>query len=312
MAKKKPIGQQVDTILRDGDALQQTFDLHRFDVFVTGLGVQFEHYKAIPSPINKSDRGDLRRNYSVDTISSNGFIYVPSGTFSATMTDNSRKSIRGDSGTLDPSDSRLVMPRFYDTEEGVSKGKRIYVAPGDRLYVANKNADVLVANYQEMTYESGIDNVPMFPIEELEMCIDSNGNRYKEGYDFKITKNGAIRWLSSGKNPGMNMDTGLGNIYSIRYLYRAFWYITQINKEVRITNITEGDERTPTRAPYFVTITREYIYHNQNKGDEQNELKPKEEEKNRVQAAPKEPINPSKSVIPVEMSGFETYKKKKE
>lgn len=309
---KKPIGQQIDTINRNTEHLQESFDLNRMDTFVTGLGVQFAHYKAIPSPINKTDRGDLRRNYSVDTISSNGMLYKLAGKFSATMTDNSRRSTRGDSGVLDPSDSRLVMPRFYDTEEGVAKGDRIYIAPGDRIYVASPEADVMVANYQEMTYEPGIDNVTMFPIEKCEILIDSNNIEYKEGYDFKITQNGDIRWLDSGRNPGINIDTGKGNIYSIRYLYKAYWYVTQILKEVRVTNVTTNGERSAERMPYFVVATREYVFHNQNKGDPQNQLKPKKEEKVRVQAAPSVSINPAKSAIPVEMSAFESYKKDEE
>ena len=58
------------------------------------------------------------------------------------MTDNSEiESV--EAGTLDGSESRLVLPRFYND------GERIYLSPGDRIYVADKEADVLVSNTQK-------------------------------------------------------------------------------------------------------------------------------------------------------------------
>ena len=57
---------KVDVIDRDGPYVQESFDLPRLDNFVTGLGVEFFHYKAMPSPIGKNDRGDFRRSDGVD------------------------------------------------------------------------------------------------------------------------------------------------------------------------------------------------------------------------------------------------------
>ena len=136
MAKRLPKGIQVDTINRNSPFVQQSFDLKRQDAFVTSLGADFKHYKAMPSPIGKKDRGDYRRNDGVDTITSNGMIYKCAGNFTATMTDNQREQRRTGAGALDPSESHLIMPRFYNDKD-VADGKRIYLAPGDRLYVAS-------------------------------------------------------------------------------------------------------------------------------------------------------------------------------
>jgi hypothetical protein len=295
--------QQVDTIDRYGEYVQESFDLDRLEAFVTGLGVQFLHYKGIPSPIGQKDRGDYRRNDGVDTITSNGMIYKCSGKFTATMTDNSRQRTRGEAGILDPSDSKLVMPRFYDKEQGDASGDRIYLSPGDRIYVADPEVDVLVSNPQKMDYIPGVDNIPMFPICSLEMpIIDSRNQEYTQDVDFCIARDGSIRWLDSGKNPGIDPDTGKGRIFSVRYLYRAYWYITNILKEVRVTRVTEDGERKPERMPYHAIATREFMFHNQNKGDAQNQLKPKDPK--RTVQAPVDGVNPSKYVVPVEMSDF--------
>ena len=306
MSSRKINGIPVDVIDRNVDFIQESFDLDRLDAFVTGLGVEFCHYKAMPSPIGKNDRGDYRRNDGVDTISSNGMLYSMAGKFTATMTDNSRSGKRGDAGFLDPSESRLVMPRFYNENNGVANGNRIYLAPGDRIYVADPEADVLVANYQEMDYEDGIDNIPMFPIVQMEAdIVDSRNIYYRKDADFIITRDGNIKWLHSGNNPGIDPETGKGRIYSIRYLYKAYWYITALPKEVRVTNVTEGEERGPSRMPYFAVVTREFMFHNQNRGSSQNELKPKPTEEKRADSAPRESITPSEYAIQVEMSAFD-------
>ncbi len=303
MAKRPPNGEQVDAITPFAPLVQESFDLQRQDVFVTSLGVDFSHYRAMPSPIGQKDRGDYRRSDGVDTITSNGMIYTCAGKFTATITDNTRKGARSDGGLLDPSESRLVLPRFYNLT-GQADGPRIYLAPGDRVYISDPDADVKVSNYHKMDYEEGVPNVPMFPICQLEApIIDSRNIEYIQGVDFNLTSDGNILWLPTGKNPGIDPDTGKGRIYSIRYLYKAFWYVTALPKEVRISNVFEGVTRNPERLPYHAVIVREYIFHNQNRGAPTNQLKsttPK-----RVDAAPLESIDPAKPVINVDMRDYE-------
>src|SRR5271169_4721471 len=129
MSDRPAKGTQTDTINRFSPQVQESFDLKRLDGFVTGLGVDFTHYRAVPSPIGKNDRGDLRRSDGVDTITSNGMIYRCAGKFTATMTDNSRNQKTGDINMLDPSQSHLVLPRFYNSADQQDNGKRIYLAP---------------------------------------------------------------------------------------------------------------------------------------------------------------------------------------
>lgn len=304
MSNRKPFGVQADTIPRNSEYIQESFDLDRLDNFVTGLGVEYLHYKGVPSPIGQNDRGSYRRNDGVDTITSNGMIYRCSGKMNLVMSDNSRDRKRGEAGVLDPSESRVILPRFYN-DKGLADGKRIYLSPGDRIYVADPQADVLVSNSQKMDYEIGEDNIPMFPIVELEVpLIDSRNIEYIQGVDFSITSDGNVRWLAGGKNPGIDPDTGKGRIYSIRYLYKAYWYITVLLKEVRVTNVTTDGERAPERMPYHAIAVREFMFHNQNNGAATNQLKPKAKEKKRVVKAPKTSINPSKSVVPVDMSSI--------
>lgn len=301
MSNRPPIGLQIDTITPFAPQEQQSFDLRRLEIGLsTGLGADFKHYKATPSPIGQNDRGDYRRSDGVDTITSNGMIYTCAGVFTATMTDNARELKRSTGGNLDASESRLVLPRFYN-KVGVSDGCRIYLMPGDRVYYSDPNADDKVANAHKMDYQADVDNVPMFPIVRMESpLVDSRGIEYSEGADYEVTSLGNIRWLAGGKNPGIDPNTGKGRIYSIRYLYKAFYYIVSLPKEVRITNITKGGVRGPERMPYYATVMREYVFHNQNRGDALNQNKPKVPE--RVTPPVEESINPNKFTIPVDMN----------
>jgi len=300
-------GSQESIIIGEGSPyVQESFDLDRLENFVKGLGVQYLHYKSMPSPIGKKDRGDYRRSDGVDTITSNGMLYILAGKFTATMTDNSRERMRGGAGTLDPSESKLVMPRFYDTAEGedpCKTGPRIYLLPGDRIYVASPKVDDLVANTHEIDYVVDAPNEAMFPIVRMEYVTDSQNISYTDGVDFQLTSDGKIQWIDGGRNPGIDPDTGKGRIYAVRYLYKAYWYITQLPKEVRITgSVDESGDPTPTRAAYHAIAQREYIYHNQNKGSKTNQLKPKDPK--RTVQGPAEPQNPSKYSVPVDISAI--------
>ena len=190
------------------------------------------------------------------------------------LTSNNKDQKRpNQGGLLDSAQGNLVLPRFYDAQipgdECVEPlaGQRIYLTPGDRLYHSDTQADDLVINKELMSYSYNAQNVPMYPIKRmLAPIIDSRGATYQEGIDFAITKQGNIEWLDGGANPGIDPDTGSGRTYGIRYLYRAFYYVTSILREVRITNVTEGGVRRSERMPMFVQLTREYLYHNVNNG----------------------------------------------
>jgi len=308
MSLRPPKGVQLQAINPWCPLVQTSFSLTADDAFVTGQGIDYIHYKCVPSPIGLKDRGDYRRD-GLDTITSNGMLYVCAGTFSGCEVSNTRGKNRTEGGTLDPSESRLILPRFYN-KSGTSPagqinfnpeddGCRIYMAPGDRIYVSDPQANVKVSNYQKMTYEHGV-NVPMFPIINMEMPIyDSKNIQYIDGVDYQITQDGNIQWLPTGKNPGFDPETGKGRVYSIRYLYKAFHYVISIPNEVRMSNVTGGGVRAPERMAYHVVIQREYIYHSQNRGDIKNESASTTPE--RAVQEPLETISPNPSSISVDM-----------
>jgi hypothetical protein len=201
------------------------------------------------------------------------------------------------------------MSRFYknaqDNNNTTANPTRIYLSVGDRLYLNDSTANTRAVNYQQMSYDQDMDNVPMFPIWEMDPncpLTDSTGLEYSLGTDYCVTKGGNIRWVAGGRNPGIDPDTGKGRVYSIRYVYRAFWYVVSLPKEIRITNVTEGGLRVPERMPEHAIIVREYIYHSQNKGTGEELLKSKTPE--RAVAAPSEVLNVTGEPVNIDMTNF--------
>jgi hypothetical protein len=90
----------------------------------------------------------------------------------------------------------------------------------------------------------------------------------------------------------------------VRYLYKAFWYIISLPKEIRVTNVTTGNIRAPERMPYYAIIEREYLYHNKNRSTQTSELPPNEQA--RSQKAPIEPVEIDNPTIPVDMSNIDS------
>ena len=302
MARKKKGPQAVTAF---PEVPQVSFDLKVQDNFVTSHAVEFVHFSALPSPIGLKDKGGYRRSDQYDDESTNGFLYKKVGCFSAVMMSNSRQKADLDGGQMDPSVCRITLPRFYNIDENnESAGKRIYLAPGDRIYVKNPKVDTNVVNYQLMEYDQDRDNVAQFPIKCIESVVDNRNISYNEGVDFIVTREGNIRWINPTKNPGMDVDTGKGRVYAIRYIYEAHWYVVSLPNEVRIGRVTEGDSREETRFPYQAQLVREYVYHNRKNSDKPNQKQEKDERPSREVPEPSNTLH-KKPKIKIEMSDIE-------
>jgi hypothetical protein len=312
MSIKKPEGEQSQAVSFTSPFIQESFDLNRMDAFVQGLGTTFTHWAASPSPIGLNDKGDYRRNDGVDVITSNGYLYTPMGTFTAILTNNTKNQGRpAEASVIDSAQGYLVLPRFYDAAKPKddcltpNPPDRIYLSPGDRLYHSDSQADDLVPWKELMNYSYNSDNVPMFPIMKvLVPIVDSRNISYKQGVDFVITPAGNIKWLETGNNPGIDPDTGSGRTFSCRYLYRAFYYVSSIVREVRISNVTKNGVRQSERMPQFVQLQREYLYHNINRGDETNPP-PKKATEIRQTAELPDNIQSDQGLVKVEMTDID-------
>lgn len=305
MKNKEAKGPQLSTLPKNPVELEQiSFNLDKQDQFINSHGICFIHYRAIPSPIGLKDRGDYRRSDSLDTLSENGFIYKKNGEFKGVVLGNSKHKQPVEGGLYDYSEARLTLPRFYLEDGDEAQGERIHLVQGDRLYLKNVSKEEKdVVNYQRVEYSPNGSDFLQFPATKVEFIMDSQGEEYKEGVHFNIDKNGNIQWIKNKKNPGVDPDTGKGRIYSIRYRYEAHWYVSAIMNELRIGNVTTGNERKESRMGYHVKIQREYVYHSRNKGDSKDTNK--ETETDRTRQEPIESLDLDNFEVKVNPNSFE-------
>ena len=306
MAKNRDAGPlQLDALSKDPSDLEQiSFNLDKQDQFVKSHGVCFVHFKAIPSPIGLKDRGAYRRSDSLDTISENGFVYTQDGEFDGVVLGNNKQIKDVEGGIYDYSTARLTLPRFYNEDSDISANERIHLVQGDRIYLKNVTQEEKdVVNYQRVEYNpDGVDFL-QFPATEVEILMDSMGNRFKYKVHFTIDKNGNIKWIDGKKNPGIDPDTGQGRVYGIRYRYEAHWYVSAVINELRIGNVTTGGQRRDSRMGYQVMIQREYVYHNRNRGDSKDTSQNTETDRTRQE--PDKNLDPNKFDVKVDINNFE-------
>lgn len=246
------------TLIPGGEAI--TFNIDAFDDAIKSQGVLFEHWRAMRCSVGMIDKHDsVRRPHEHHQNCSNGFIYTMAGEFQALLTANQLNKNITDIGKLDTSLATATCPRFY-AESDI----RPYLAPYDRLYYRDET--ILVPNWELVEASPiGLDRLA-FPAVEVHDVEDSRGIKYFPG-DYAI-QNGQIKWLGQNQ-PGQDPETGKGIIYTIRYIYRPFWYIKYMIHEIRVAQAESPltGERLLEKMPQTVMLQREYVFLNEEKDE---------------------------------------------
>ncbi len=259
MAPRYAPGDSIRTEIPGGSAIE--FDVRAFDNLVKSQGVLLEHWRAMRCPVGVIDRYDsLRRPHEHHENCSNGMIYTFAGTFQGVFTGNNLSNKADATGNLDSSSAQIIVPRFYTKDDGTD-GERIYPAPYDRFYYADAN--ILVPNWEVMEAHITGQERLAFPAEQVFELIDARGVRYQEGVEYNLVK-GNVVWRGQNQ-PGQDMDSGKGRVYSLRYLYRPFWYVSRMLHEIRVTSITNDvtGERVTEMVNKLLSAQREYIFLNE-------------------------------------------------
>jgi hypothetical protein len=227
-----------------------SFDPDAFDLALASQGVKYVHYRSFKCPVGLTDRFDQRATHDDHSGCSNGHQYVRAGIVTGIFTSNNMKSDQSDIGLLDGSTVQVTLPRTYDDCDG-----EVMVSPFDRFYLCEENVTVPHQQLVE-AHITGTDKLS-FPAVKVYDAMDSAGKKYGPD-DFSIDNLGRIVWKGGG--PGFNEQLQKGNVYSIRYTYRPFWYVDRLIHEVRIAQVDTGVERQTIRMPQSFSLNREYVY----------------------------------------------------
>lgn len=231
-----------------------SFDPEAFDDFIASHGIEFVHWKALPCPVGMIDPDDImRRPHEHHANCSNGFLYKRAGTFTTSFLQNTSDFKFIDPGLLDGSTVSICVPRFYDDAGGA-----VDVSQFDRLYLKQEQVTV-TTKHTFAHHVTGVDKL-MFPVVAVDWLVDARGQEYALGVDFDI-KGGQLVWRDQ-RAPGVDPKTGKGQVCSVRYSYRPFWYVKTLPHEVRVAQIEDAASgtRTVERMPQAALLQREYIF----------------------------------------------------
>jgi hypothetical protein len=233
------------------------FDALAFDNAIRSHGILMVHWAAQPCPVGKVDRYSVRRPGHDHIGCSNGQIYTKMGIVKCLFVNSGNKLDQYETGYLDGTQANVTCPRYYEGTED-----EIQVVPIDKLYLLDEN--LLVPHTQLVeAHVTGIDKLS-YPVEKVVSIYDSTGKKYC-AEDYKI-ENGQIVWIKD--QPGYNPVINMGTIYSIRYLYRPYFYVDRLQHQTRYITVDTGLEVKNIRGPQELVIIREKIYEKEDKDDQ--------------------------------------------
>jgi hypothetical protein len=243
-----------------------SFDTDAFDNAIFSHGVQFLHYRAMRCPIGLATTTDIRKMHDNHPGCSHGFLYTLGGQITAIFTGNNAVDRQTTGGLVGDGVAQVTTPRFYDSTQ-----TPFYATKYDRLYLTEPG--IFVTNWE--VFECSITGKDRcsFPVEYVVDLVDSDGNRYAQNVDFTID-HGMIVWDDRRRPKGPIPGDG-GVVCGIRYLYRPYWYVTQLMHEVRVARgeMPDGTSRVQ-RMPMSLAIQREYLFESESAPVEGDALSP--------------------------------------
>jgi len=243
------------------DRYAVTFDFAAFEDLVRSQGLDLVHYVAMRCPGGMTDQYDNRTAHDHPNCS-NGFIYMKAGEMRALFVGNSAQNKQADVGILDYSSAQVTSPIYYDPNScNGATDKKIKVLPFDRIYMKDEKITVETWQLFEAS-QTGIDKLS-FPVCCVEYLIDSSFKRYAADVDFEV-RGGNIHWISSNR-PGYDIETNKGQICTVRYQYRPYYYVSKMLHEIRVSqgdDLITGERKTATLPQAFV-VSREFTFEKQ-------------------------------------------------
>jgi hypothetical protein len=255
-------------------------DPQAFDDMIRGHGISFVHWRALPCPIGMVDADDQRAPHGDHHGQcSNGFLYRAVGPVTCIPSQNSNDAQWQDMGIVNQVNLMVTAERFYALPPGADgQRQRVYLAPWDRLYLAEES--ITVTQWQTFEACRGPTDKMDYPVEGVELCVDAQGRDVLEGRDFQV-RDGLLHWVPGGSVvPAANPEAGTGPVISIRYRYRPYYYVASLPHEIRVAQAT--DPGTGARGTLLLNqqavLQREFAFENQENDEDAPDVQPEEQE----------------------------------
>lgn len=237
---------------------QILFDIPAFDRAIAGHGVEVIHYRAMRCPGGLTSRDDWRRPHEDHNSCQGGFLFKEAGKCFMLFTGNGANRNSNDIGLITASGGSVTFTTIYDN------GQPVRVAKYDRLYLPE--TPILVETWELFDHNAnGLDRLE-YPVVEVIDLVSSTGKSFALG-DFQIA-DGRLRW--SNNRPEIKIN-GRGETCAIRYRYRPFWIVAQLQHELRLaTKIgnSESGNLTLMAVQQAAYVQRENVFASQDNDPE--------------------------------------------
>jgi hypothetical protein len=232
------------------------WDADAFDVLIRSQGAKLVHWRGMPCPVGMSDRYDVRRTFHDHSGCSNGHIYTKAGEVTCLMLSAGNKMDQHDTGLMAGGTVNVTAPYAYDDNNDTI----VDVMPFDRFYLQEES--ILVPHTQRVEHHVTLHDRLDFPCVSVVDIIDSKG--MKHGPEEYTIEGGQLVWKQS---IGYDLVAHKGTIYSIRFMYRPYWYVKNLQHQVRIAQVETPDGREVRRFPQQWQMTREYVFEKEDNDD---------------------------------------------
>lgn len=260
MSTKKP---QILEIFMPSEGVLP--DVAALDGFIESHGIELVHYQSMPCPLGVTDLHDSR-SHAHHSNCSNGLIYEEAGVCTSMFSGNSSSSMLEQAGIIDGSTVQVTLPRFYDGTQ-----TPVEVQSMDRFYL--KDFAGARTTSQRFEHSQGETDRLDFPILTVKALMGADGVTYKQDQDFAV-RDGVIVW-GNKKQPAYDPKSERGEICSVRYSYRPYFYVKTLLHDVRVTKSVnpQTGETSVVRLPYAVLLSREYVPLNEINDDERPDMR---------------------------------------
>lgn len=228
------------------------FDVERLEQFIRSHGVTCEVYSAMYCPIEVTDANANRIHNHGNC--QNGFLYRYEGKTTVSFTGNVTAPDMTESGVQDNSMVMATFPLYYDD----CPDKAVVLGQFYRIYISD--CPTAVVNSEKIEHHASGTDKPSYPIEKMLRLADNHGKEYHEGADYDIV-DGLIKWKPN-KSPGIDVDLNRGNIISMLYTYKPFYYVSRLPHEIRVSrrdNPMTGEAEV-LRMQTQVALQREWMF----------------------------------------------------
>ena len=249
---------------RPFDAVRPDMPVENY--FIANTGIHFWHYQCVSDPLHMLQSGDIRTSYDTENQQQfedtdrfhreNGFIYFKRGKVLGIFQNNHKNSNRLSGGLYTSAGASMTLNRYYiDSEE------KIEVCENDKLVPCELIEEFWTTNTQRFDHNpTGIDRL-QFRACKINYLIDSAGIIYNQGVDFNLEK-GCIAWVNGANRPGIDPLTGKGRVCGIRYIYKPFYYVSQILHDIRIKPAMDQltGEIKSVAGPVAIQAIADWVY----------------------------------------------------